>query len=66
MPFGRKMIEKFKYKGLWWLPDNPEERIGGTLEFIHGEGAILDLDGDFGDIEEISEFLEFPIILRVF
>ena len=57
------MNEEFECGGEWWLPDNPEEKIRGTLKFAHGEGGILDLDGNFGDIEGINEFLEVPIIL---
>jgi len=41
------MIEKFEYKGIWWLPDKPKERISGTLKFTPDEGAILDLIGSF-------------------
>ena len=52
------MNEEFKCGGKWWLPDNPEGKIRGTLKFAHDEGGILDLKGNFGDIEDISEFLE--------
>ncbi|MHC1564886.1 MAG: ApeA N-terminal domain 1-containing protein, partial [Candidatus Syntropharchaeales archaeon] len=42
------MNEEFECGGEWWLPDNPEEKIRGTLKFAHGEGGILDLEGNFG------------------
>lgn len=49
------MIEKFEYKGVWWLPDNPEKQISGTLRFVPGEGAVLDLVGSFnGSFVEIK------------
>ena len=49
------MVEKFEYKGVWWLPDNPEKRISGTLMFVPGEGAVLNLMGSFnGSFEEIK------------
>jgi hypothetical protein len=49
------MIEKFEYKGVWWLPDNPEKPISGTLMFVPGEGAVLNLMGSFnGSFEEIK------------
>lgn len=35
------MMDKFEYKGIWWLPDKPEKKISGTLRFTHNEGAIL-------------------------
>lgn len=49
------MIAEFQYKGIWWLPDNSEEKISGTLRFTPGEGAVLDLMGSFkGPFEEIK------------
>jgi len=58
------MIEEFEYKGIWWLPDNPEEQICGTLKFSPKEGAILDLIGSFNDPKKIvGEMQKFPIIL---
>ena len=41
------MVEKFEYNGKWWLPDNPEGNITGTLRFTPDEGAVLDLMGSF-------------------
>ncbi len=41
------MIEEFEYKGIWWLPDKPKNRISGILRFTPNEGAILDLIGSF-------------------
>ncbi len=32
-------------RGQWWLPDVPEKRVGGTLEFVPGEGGRLELHG---------------------
>jgi len=40
------MVEKFEYKGKWWLPENPENKLHGTLVFTprpvvhrgHGQG----------------------------
>ena len=59
------MIEGFEYKGIWWLPDNPEEQIRGTLKFSPNEGAILDLDGAFNSHKNLEEMQNFPIILGV-
>lgn len=41
------MSEKFEFKGIWWLPDKPEEQISGTLRFVAAEGAVLELIGSF-------------------
>ena len=57
------MIEKFEYTGIWWLPDNPEKQISGTLRFTIGEGAVLDLIGSFKDNKGLNKMLEPEIIL---
>jgi hypothetical protein len=59
------MIEEFEYKGVWWLPDKPNEKVSGTLRFIPNEGAILDLIGSFRIIEKIKKMLNHEIILGV-
>jgi hypothetical protein len=40
-----------EYQGYWWLPDEPEEKVSGTLKFTPDDGAILDLVGSFGGIK---------------
>jgi hypothetical protein len=57
------MIEKFEYKGVWWLPDNPEKHISGTLMFVPGEGAVLDLMSSFVEIKSTNSSFEPEIIL---
>jgi hypothetical protein len=59
------MIEKFVYKGIWCLPDKPNEQVSGTLRFTPDEGAILDLIGSFKDIKNMYKMLEPDIILGV-
>lgn len=59
------MIDKFEYKGIWWLPDKPEKRISGTLRFTPNEGAILELIGSFKGIKDINKMLEPEIILGI-
>lgn len=44
------MTEKFEYKGLWFLPENTENKIEGTLVFDPSNRAILELTGSFDDI----------------
>jgi hypothetical protein len=46
------MIEEREYKGKWWLPDKPEEKISGTLSIIPNEGAFLNLTGTFKEIQD--------------
>ena len=57
------MIEKFEYKGIWWLPDNPKKQILGMLRFVPGEGAVLDLMGSFVKLKSTNVSFEPEIIL---
>ena len=57
------MIEKFEYKGYWWLPNKPQTKISGTLTFNPDEGAILDLEGSFKDIGGLNRLLRPEVTL---
>jgi hypothetical protein len=59
------MIEKFEYKGIWWIPNKSNEQISGTLRFTPDEGAILDLIGSFKDIKDMNRMLNPNIILGI-
>ena len=59
------MMDKFEYKGRWWLPDKPEKQISGTLRFTPNEGAILDLIGSFKATKDINKILKPEIILGI-
>jgi hypothetical protein len=39
------MEKSAEYQGYWWLPDEPEEEVPGTLKFDPNEGASLNLLG---------------------
>jgi hypothetical protein len=39
------MKDSFEYKGKWFLPDKPEERVFGTLKYDSKEGSTLELFG---------------------
>lgn len=41
------MSEAFEYKGLWWLPANPEQKIPGQLTLTSNNEATLELEGRF-------------------
>lgn len=56
------MIEKFEYEGEWWLPEQPEQKIKGTLNFTPYEGASLHLIGSKQDVERIWKMGELKII----
>lgn len=58
-------MESFKFNGLWWLPDNPTERIAGILEFDSSNGARLELIGAFEDVKDFGQVFEWDIILGI-
>lgn len=41
------MSEASEYKGLWWLPGNPEQKIPGQLTLTSNKEATLELEGRF-------------------
>ena len=57
-----------KYEGDWWLPENPEKKIKGVLEF-NGNIISLKLEGSFFQNKEVQTITiggpskTFPIIL---
>lgn len=59
------MIEKFEFKGLWWLPDNKEKTVSGTLKFNPEDGPRLELIGSFNELLELSAQLPPEIILGI-
>jgi len=34
------MIDSFEHKGIWWLPDNEDEKIEGILKFSVPDGQM--------------------------
>jgi hypothetical protein len=46
--------ESSEYRGIWWIPDNQQRTLHGTLIFSQGSGGVLELDGWFKDITGIS------------
>lgn len=41
------MVERFEYKGAFWLPENPNEHVYGILKYSPENGVNLDLIGAF-------------------
>lgn len=50
-------------KGFWWLPENPNLRLPGTLTFSPYKGFSLEVQGSFEEISEMNKFLTPDIIL---
>ena len=42
------MIDKFEYKGYWYLPSDPDNAIAGILTYIPNESIRLELIGSLG------------------
>ncbi len=57
------MNEKFEYQGYWWLPDEPEKKVPGTLKFDPDEGASLNLLGSLKEAEDLGAMIEPELIL---
>jgi hypothetical protein len=45
------MIDKFEYKGLWYLPSDPNNTVAGILTYTPNESIILELIGSLGEAE---------------
>jgi hypothetical protein len=58
-------MEEFEYNGIWWLPENPENKISGILKFHPVEGANLELIGSFKSPKDLNKFLQPNIILGI-
>ena len=60
------MQDEAQYKGLWFLPEEPERRIPGTLVTNSATGAFLDLNGSFRTIsygKQIDSLLTYELVL---
>lgn len=58
------MNDKIEYKGYWFLPGKPDDKVAGVLTYIPKEKIELELIGGFSNsLEEIiSDFKETEII----
>ena len=45
-----KLSEPFEYKGYWWKPDDPENKVAGVLTYKPGENIVLELIGTFDQV----------------
>lgn len=43
----RSMADSITYKGYWWTPDNPEDKVAGVVTCIPHEKIELELIGSF-------------------
>lgn len=57
-----KMIDSFEYKGIWWLPENEDIKLDGTLKFTLEDDTPLELSGSFQEITDLTKVLNWDII----
>lgn len=65
MPHGDDVVETFEYAGYWWLPDNEENKLPGTVRFTQESGIELNLLGSFKLLEQMIESPEYELVLGV-
>ena len=41
--------QKLEYKGYWWLPSDPDNKVAGVLTYYPNEKIVLELLGCFGE-----------------
>lgn len=42
-----RLSEDHIFKGYWWLPENPNNKVAGILTYTPGESMCLELLGGF-------------------
>jgi ApeA-like protein len=57
--FDKTLFEDFQLKGEWWLPQEPERKVSGTLTVKHGDSLMLELIGRPSDSSLFSEHRDF-------
>lgn len=50
-----KLTETYIFKGYWWLPDKPEDRVAGVLTYTPKNKILLELIGSFTPVKDIFE-----------
>ena len=58
-------MQEFEHNGLWWLPENPDNKISGVLKFHPVKGVNLELIGSFRESITFNRFLNPGIILGI-
>lgn len=56
-------MNSFELNGIWWIPENPEVKIAGTLRYDPTEGAFLDLIGTFKNLPDFVNVSSLDIVL---
>ena len=66
-----KLSEQHIFKGYWWLPDNPDNKVAGVLTYTPGEKLVLELigafergDGSFKNVLDVGD-RKVPLIYGI-
>ena len=51
------------YRGIWWLPSDPTQRLTGTLRGTNGGSCALDVLGSFYRRSDLNEMFQPEIVL---
>jgi hypothetical protein len=57
------VMESFDFKGFWWLPNNPSDKLAGICSFTPSEGGELELIGNFSSLAECNDSAQPLLIL---
>jgi hypothetical protein len=55
-------MQNFSEQGLWWLPETPERRVGGTMTFDVESGVRLQLVGSLSEHGGFNKLTSHPIV----
>jgi len=55
------MIDEREFRGYWWLPENPDEKVGGIASFSPSDGVSLEL---FSTLNEDPEYMGSGNVFR--
>ncbi len=48
------LFEDFGFRGIWWLPHDPEDKVSGDLSYAAQGEIVLDLNGSFRGIDSFG------------
>ncbi|HEO64785.1 MAG TPA: hypothetical protein ENI73_02845, partial [Spirochaetes bacterium] len=51
-------MNELEYMGVWWLPENPDEKIEGILKFSRSEEGTLKLFSSFSKNSDTNELMK--------
>jgi len=58
-------MKSFECHGIWWLPSDPSDKMGGTLSFSDDSGIVLHLFGAFGEPAYTAGNKAMPIVVGI-